>query len=211
MVVFKENWYCLYMLFWANGAWLWNSVIILHESMQMGNWKIWSSSLMEFYLINEKENVLKTEDSDSRVKSLSQKLFTTKALLILSFFVKERDVWHSLKVYKDPMDGSLPGSSVHGILQARILEWVAIPFFREYSWARDWTPVSCIAGRFFIVWTTIKAPKVYKWKLQFGRVSVPLLKTLSISILVLWNLTWNVLSSFNNFFPTSQTHILKRD
>ena len=90
MVVFKENWYCLYMLFWANGAWLWNSVIILHESMQMGNWKIWSSSLMEFYLINEKENVLKTEDSDSRVKSLSQKLFTTKALLILSRLLCQR-------------------------------------------------------------------------------------------------------------------------
>ena len=44
---------------------------------------------------------------------------------------------------------SLPGSSVHGILQARILEWVAIPFSRESSWSRDWTWVSHIAGRFF--------------------------------------------------------------
>ena len=42
-----------------------------------------------------------------------------------------------------------PGSSVHGILQARILELVAIPFSRGSSWPRDWTPVSCIAGRFF--------------------------------------------------------------
>ena len=57
---------------------------ILHEIIHMGKWKIRSSSLMGLYLINEKENVLKTEDSDSRVKSLRQKLFTTKAPLILS-------------------------------------------------------------------------------------------------------------------------------
>ena len=44
---------------------------------------------------------------------------------------------------------SLPGSSPHGILQARILEWVAIPFSRGSSWSRDWIPVSCTAGRFF--------------------------------------------------------------
>ena len=49
----------------------------------------------------------------------------------------------------DPMDCSPPGSSVHGILQARILEWVAIPFSRESSQSRDWIQVSCIAGRFF--------------------------------------------------------------
>ena len=49
----------------------------------------------------------------------------------------------------NPMDYSLPGSSVHGIHQARILEWVAIPFSRGSSRPRDWTWVSCIAGRFF--------------------------------------------------------------
>ena len=49
----------------------------------------------------------------------------------------------------DPMDYSLPGSSVHGILQARILEWVAIPISRRSSPPRDWTLVFCIAGRFF--------------------------------------------------------------
>ena len=42
------------------------------------------------------------------------------------------------------MDYSLPGSSVHGILQARILEWVAIPFSRESSQPRDRTCVSCL-------------------------------------------------------------------
>ena len=51
-------------------------------------------------------------------------------------------------------DSSLPGSSVHGILKARILEWVATSFSRGFSWSRDWTWVSCIAGRFFTNWTT---------------------------------------------------------
>ena len=47
------------------------------------------------------------------------------------------------------MDWGLPGSSFHGILQARILEWVAIPFSRGSSRFRGQTCVSCIAGRFF--------------------------------------------------------------
>ena len=55
------------------------------------------------------------------------------------------------------MDCSLPGSSVHGILQARILERVAIPFSRGSSQSRDWIRVSCIAGEFFTVWATSEA------------------------------------------------------
>ena len=50
------------------------------------------------------------------------------------------------------MDCSLPSSSVHRIFQARILKWVAISFSRGYSWSRDWTWVSCTAGRFFTNW-----------------------------------------------------------
>ena len=45
----------------------------------------------------------------------------------------------------DPMDCSLPGSCVHGIFQARILEWVAMPSSRGSSWPRDWTHVSYIS------------------------------------------------------------------
>ena len=51
-------------------------------------------------------------------------------------------------------DCSPPGSSVHGILQPRILEWVAISSSRGSSWPRDQTQVSCIAGRFFTIWAT---------------------------------------------------------
>ena len=52
----------------------------------------------------------------------------------------------------DPIDCSLPGSSLHGILQTRILQWVAGPFSRGSSWPRYQTRISygsCIAGRFF--------------------------------------------------------------
>ena len=52
------------------------------------------------------------------------------------------------------MGCSLPGSSIHGIFQARILEWVAISFFRRFSWPRDWTWVSCIVGRHFTIWAS---------------------------------------------------------
>ena len=51
----------------------------------------------------------------------------------------------------DPMDCSLPGSSDHGILKARILEWVGIPSSRASSQPRDLTRISCVAGLFFIV------------------------------------------------------------
>ena len=56
-----------------------------------------------------------------------------------------------------PSDCSLPSSSVHGILQARILEWVAIPFSRGSSQPRDQSWVSRIVGRFFTIWATREA------------------------------------------------------
>ena len=55
------------------------------------------------------------------------------------------------------MDSSPSSSSVQGILHARKLEWVAIPFFRVSSWLRDQTQVTFIAGRFLTVWTTREA------------------------------------------------------
>ena len=61
----------------------------------------------------------------------------------------------------DSVDCGSPGSSAHGILQARILEWVANPFSRESSWRRDWTWVSCIGGRFFTIWVI---REVHNWK-----------------------------------------------
>ena len=57
----------------------------------------------------------------------------------------------------DPMNCNAPSCSVHGIIQARTLEWVDIPFSRRSSWPRDWTQVSCIVGGFFTIWATREA------------------------------------------------------
>ena len=57
----------------------------------------------------------------------------------------------------NPMD-----YTVHGILQARILEWVAFPFSRGSSQPRDWTQVSRIAGGFFTSWVTREAPRKHQ-------------------------------------------------
>ena len=70
---------------------------------------------------------------------------------IISFYCL---VAKSYPVLRDPMDCNLPGSSVHWILQARILEWVAISSSRGSSQPKDQTHVSCIAGGFFTVWAT---------------------------------------------------------
>ena len=66
----------------------------------------------------------------------------------------ESEVTQSCPTLCDPVGCSLPGSPVHGILQARILEWVAISFSRGSYQPRDRTQVSCIAGRRFNLWAT---------------------------------------------------------
>ena len=79
----------------------------------------------------------------------------------------------------DPMDYSPPGSFIHEIIQARLLEWVAIPFSRGSSQSRDQTQVSCTAGRFFTVRATREAQK---WWLQ--------------NVYCLWNLIPAMLKKF---------------
>ena len=67
---------------------------------------------------------------------------------------------HAWLVVSDPLrhyGHSLPGSSVHGILQLRILEWTAIPFSRGSSWPKDGSQVSYVAGRSFTIWATREA------------------------------------------------------
>ena len=68
----------------------------------------------------------------------------------------ESEVSQSCLILCDPMDYSLPYFFIHGVFQARILEWVAILFSRESSQPRDQTLVSCMAGRFLTVWATRK-------------------------------------------------------
>ena len=71
---------------------------------------------------------------------------------------KEKKSLQSCLTLCDPVGYSPPGSSVHGILQARLLEWVAILFSRESFEPRDQTQVSCIAGSFFTIWASRAAP-----------------------------------------------------
>ena len=83
----------------------------------------------------------------------------------------------SYPTFFDPTDSSLPSSSVHGILQARILEWVTISFSRESSWRRDRTWVSCATGRFF---TTEPPGKL------LGNLSLSFIITVSALTRLLW-------------------------
>ena len=68
--------------------------------------------------------------------------------------VNQSEVAQSCLTLCDPMDCSLPGSSVHGIFQAIVLEWIVISFSRGSSRPRDRTRVSRIADRHFTVWAT---------------------------------------------------------
>ena len=97
--------------------------------------------------------------------------FLTILLLLFMFWAFDHEAGKSsapLKVKElvaqscptlgDPMDCSPPGTSVHGTLQARMLQWVAMSSSRGSSRLRDQTQVSRIAGRFFTVWAPREAP-----------------------------------------------------
>ena len=83
----------------------------------------------------------------------------------------------------NPMDCSLSGSSIHGIFQARIPEWVAISFSRGSSWPRDWIRVSLIAGRCFTLWATREAsPKNKVGRKKQRRLKINILSKIKIGI-----------------------------
>ena len=92
-------------------------------------------------------------------------IFNLCCSLYWGFYVKHPEsevkvlVAQSCTTLYNPLDCSLPGSSVLGIFQARILEGVVIAFSRGSSWPRDWTQVFHIAGRFFTIWATREALK----------------------------------------------------
>ena len=78
-----------------------------------------------------------------------------ESIYSINHLVKWSEVTQSCPTLCDPMDCSPTGSSVHGILQARILEWGAISFSRGSSQPRDWTRVSHITGRHYNLWATM--------------------------------------------------------
>ena len=91
-----------------------------------------------------------------KLNSVNISLWLARATLGLFMENRGGSLWHPclcmfspVWVFCSPTDCSPPGSSVHGISQARILEWVAISFSRDSSWPRDGRWVSCMAGKFF--------------------------------------------------------------
>ena len=89
-------------------------------------------------------------------------------LLFFSSYVKSKSVSHvsHVQVFATPWTiCSPPGSSVHGILPARIQEWVAIPFSRGSSWPKEQTWISGVTGRFFTIWATRETCALLIWKI----------------------------------------------
>ena len=122
----------------------WNSLALFNDPVDVGN------------LISGSSAFSKT--------SLNIWKFTVYVLLkpgLENFEHYFTSVWsevaQSCPTLCDPMDYSLPGSSVHGIFQAIVLEWIAISFSRGSSRPRNWTPVSCIVDRHSTVWATGKS------------------------------------------------------
>ena len=69
------------------------------------------------------------------------------------------------------MHYSLPGSSIHGIFPARVLEWISVYFSSGSSWCRDWTRVSHIAGRRFTIWATWEALSEWLGEVKWSEVA----------------------------------------
>ena len=113
--------------------------------------------------------------------------------------VKWSEVAQSCPTLCDPMDCSLPGSSVHGIFQAIVLEWIAISFSGGSSGPRDRTQVSLIVDKRFTAWATREALDMLY---SSNKKHSPILRTLQDW---LYNYQW--LSFFSNTYL--QTHSLR--
>ena len=107
---------------------------------------LWGKVLDPRFLLNSKRH-MQTVTNQGRENRQKQMRSTQET-------IKKENKVKSCPTLCNPMGCSLPGSSIHGIFQARVLEWVAISFFRGSSWPRDRTQVFCIAGRHFTIWAT---------------------------------------------------------
>ena len=99
---------------------------------------------------------------DGRPNTPSQTCLDPNTTLVLNlcsvtYYLCRSEVTQLCPSLCNPMDCNLLGSSVHGVLQAGVQEWVAISFSRGSFQSRDWTWVSCIAGRCFTVWSSREA------------------------------------------------------
>ena len=114
------------------------------------------------------------------------------------------EVTQSCPTLGDPMGYGLPHSSVHGIFQARVLEWVAISFSRGSFQPRDWTQVSWIVGRYFTVWATRKVQGLSLLKLMSIELVMPSNRLIFCHPLLLLP---SIFPSISVFFNESVLHI----
>ena len=136
---------------------LMNAIIALTEYRNLGGGKWW----FQWFLIRYHRDTVLTSTYWRRALTAWRKLGQGQ---LSSDRSEEQFNWehkklkvkvaHSCPTLCNPMD-----YTVHGILQTRILEWVAYPFSRGPSWPRNQTGVSCIAGRFFTNWTMKEAKR----------------------------------------------------
>ena len=140
-------------------------------------------------------------------------IFWCWGYLAFAYIVKVK-VAQSCLTLGDPMD-----YRVHGILQARILEWVAFPFSRGSSQPRNWTGISCIAGGFFTNWAIREALAYISYTWIYTQLKFPLMylciycadrKNKEISV---WDLVQNSalsLSCWEALSEFSETSLLTR-
>ena len=137
--------------------WLISWLIAIHVAPWLYYTLDYNSVLLYFVAQNSRKTVLVFFSKSLVFFPQNQQLFFQTFFLPFLSLKEQYAYWKwkwSHSVISDPfnpMDCSLPGSSVHGIFQARVLEGVAISFSKESSWPEDWTWVSCIAGWFFTV------------------------------------------------------------
>ena len=118
--------------------------------------KMWDKGRTEAYASEEKKNQQKDqgENQYNGMYYTEQKTFKESSL---SVSIVKSEVTQLCLTLCDPMDCRLPGSPVHGIFQARVLEWITISFSRESFQSKDSTQLSHIAGRYFTIWSTREA------------------------------------------------------
>ena len=120
----------------------------------MANSWQWGTSLetSRFFILTKR--IIQNTHSSTRDQKITHTMWKTNSVLCACMLPQ------SCLALCDPINCGLPGSSVHRISQARILEWVAISFSRGSSWPRDGTPVSCIGQQILYHWATGEAPKL---------------------------------------------------
>ena len=109
--------------------------LLTHGMLTFADLKPWGEDSSYTVIFEESRQIIEIVDICSINVSLNFQRDRPRKVLVAQLY----------PTLCNPMDCSPPGSSVHGVLQARTLEWVAISFFMGYSWPRDWIPVSCIA------------------------------------------------------------------